>query len=149
MPTDWLSASNFQRVYELLTAINTLSIHTKLALAGRTDITDVRGARDARTSLRQFLQELDALLRTAAQQPGGTLLGADPRLGALALAYQSEQQKSGRHSALADLPFRELDRLLVSEDRADFPVLIRYLRELRSLLEQQAQADVSGILGEP
>ena len=40
MKNDWLTASSFERTHEIVSAINTLSIHAKLVLAGIDDSTN-------------------------------------------------------------------------------------------------------------
>jgi hypothetical protein len=37
MSEKWMAVENFERAHEIISAVNTLSIHTKLALAGMDD----------------------------------------------------------------------------------------------------------------
>src|SRR2546428_660527 len=58
MKAHWLVVQSFQQSQDLLDAINTLSIHTKLELAGVRDEQRADPAEDARRKIDNFLKEL-------------------------------------------------------------------------------------------
>ena len=144
---DWLAAASFERTHEIVSAINTLSVHAKLLLSGINDPDDV-AVKQARARLTEFLERVEALLRDAEQNGEGTVVGADPRLGDLALRFLSSKQRLPRQSAIFSTPFDRLRELIASEQADDLQALIPCLHDLRSLVEQHSRADVASILGD-
>ena len=144
---DWLAAASFERTDELVGAINTLSIHAKLALAGVEEAPDGERVRQARTALIAFLDALAAVVREVESDRDGALVGADPRLGALAARYLAARGRWPQRAEFYALSFDELRDLVRSERREDLPAVVSCLRGLRALLEQHAHEDVTGILG--
>ncbi len=148
MTNEWLTASSFERTFGVISAINTLSIHAKLALAGVADPTEPAEVLQARTTLLAFLDAFHAVLRNAEKDQAGLVVGTDPRLSELALQYRAEQHKLHARSGLFTLPPGELSRLVQSEQAADLPTLVECLESLRGMIDQHGQADVAGIFGE-
>lgn len=146
MQNSWLAASSFERMHEILIAINALSIHAKLILAGRPDPAGEVEVHTARNKLLNFLHQIRTLLLDA-EADRGPVVGVDPGLAELAIQYLSRQQ-SHETSRLANLSFADLDRLVVSEQKDDLVALVDYLHDLRALLEQSTHSAVTGILGE-
>lgn len=142
MKSDWLTASSFERAQGILTAINILSIHSKLTLAGVPDPTSDADVEAARQRLTAFLSRFQAVVHDARQEQGGTVLGADPQLGQLTARYLADERKGARASALHSVSFPEVIRLVKSEYEEDMRELIDYLRDLRALLEQYIQVDM-------
>lgn len=145
---DWLTASSFEQVHELISAINVLSIHAKLTMAGVEDPTDEDEVKRARGSLLTFLDSFQALLQDAEQNRGGTIVSADPRMGELAVRYLSQKQRLLQETPLYDVPFDRLRELIEADDLEDLRSLVSFLRDLRSLIEQHAYTDVVELLGE-
>ncbi len=148
MHNEWLAASSFERMHELIAAITTLSIHTKLAMAGRADPSGPTEVEQARSRLLDFLHHFAALLDDTEHSHDGPMVGADPRLGDLAMRYLAHKQRSVGRAPLYDVSFADLASLIAAPQPQDYPMLIAHLRDLRALLEQHAHADVSGLLGE-
>lgn len=148
MYNEWLTASSFERMHEIIAAITTLSIHTKLAMVDRADPSDPAEIQQARNRLLDFLQHFAALLHDAEHSHDGPIVGDDPRLGDLAMRYLAHKQRSVGRAPLYDVSFADLARLIAAPEPHDYPALITHLRDLRALLEQHAHADVSGLLGE-
>lgn len=146
MEGDWLAASSFERTHEILSAINILSIHAKLHLAGTVDPIDEAVVEQARGRLLEFLTGFGELLQNADQ--AGAVVGADPRLAELAQRYRVATQRIPRSSLVFELTVGELSDLVRSERAEDLPKLVECLRGLRGLLEQHSVADAVGILGE-
>lgn len=145
---EWLTAESFEQTQEIVSAINTLSIHAKLTLAEIDDSDRGEEVREARARLLTFLVRFEAVVQAAEQRPEGTVLGVDPRLGQLATKFLSAKSQWPQKSALYATPFAELRRLLTSDTPADLKALVNVLHDLRVLVEQHAHADVAGILGD-
>ena len=147
MSKEWLAAANYERTQGLVSAINTLSMHAKMALRGRSDPKMCADARQAREVLGRFLDRFAVLISEAESGPFAPLPGADPRLRSLAGRYLRARQQTPDRSVLFELPPGELSQLLVSEDANDRAQLVECLRTLRALLEEQANTDLSDLLG--
>ena len=145
---EWLSAHSFERLHRLISAINTISIHTKLEMAGMDDSSRVSGAEEARNDLLNFLEGLEPILSNVERDPDRVAIGVDPRLGALARGFVDIRRHRPRVSALASISLTQLRQLLTSDDPKVRGRLITCLRDLRRLLEQHAHADIISILGE-
>jgi hypothetical protein len=144
--SDWLAASNLERTHEILSAINTLSIHAKLALS---DIEDPASATDiqrSRERLIEFLNGIEAVLEKA-ERERGAVIGTDPQLGELARRFLAPGPDAARRSRSADLPLDKLPALVSSERPEDLTSLVRYLERLRSLVEEQMHTDVADLPG--
>jgi hypothetical protein len=142
MKSDWLTAASFERAQGILTAINILSIHCKLAIAGVPDPTSDADVKAARQRLTAFLRRFQSVVHDARQEQGGTVLGADPQLGQLTARYLADERKGLRASALHSLSFAEVVDLVNSERADDLRELVEYLRDLRAFLEQYIQVDM-------
>ncbi len=145
---EWLVAQSFERAHELVSAINTLSIRSKLILAGVDDSSRDAEVHKARTDLLTFLDRFHAVVQNAECHRDGTVLGADPRLGQLAKRFLSLRAKWPCPPGLYSVPFSQMRALLMSAAFEDQKDLINCLRDLRLLLEEHAHADISGILGD-
>jgi hypothetical protein len=87
MTTEWLTARSFERSHEIISAINTLSIHSKRLVAGKTDVGRETEVAEARNALLAFLERFNAVVRQAEEQREATIVGADPRLSSLAKKF--------------------------------------------------------------
>jgi hypothetical protein len=134
MPTknDWLAAVGFEQAHEVASAINTLSIHAKLLLAGTRDPTPAQDIQQARQRLASFVERLQAVVKDVRDK--GAVVGADPQIADVALALLAETRRDpsshGHPTLLEDLP-----SLIQSERSQDLPRLVKGLQELRSLVE--------------
>ncbi len=146
MTSEWLTAESFERNHRLLSAINTLSIHAKLAFDGVANAPHTGDIEEARRELRHFLDRMGPLVHDVEEHREAPLLGADSRLSSLVRQYATTRRRSS--SVLHRLPIEQVASLLVSQKRTDQQRLIEYLAALRQLVEQHAYADVVGLLGE-
>jgi hypothetical protein len=146
--SNWLAASSFERTHELVSAINTVSVHAKFIAAGIEDNESGDEIQKARSGVILFLERLELLLRDAEHNQTNTVVGADPRLGELASRFLSERQRLPRRSVLYSLPMDRLKDLLRSESKEDMTDLVSCLHDLRCLVEQHSYADTIGILGD-
>ena len=148
MKSDWLAVSSFELTQDLIAAITILSIHAKLALAGRPDVASADELEHARERLLDFLQRFQRVLETVETSRDRTAVGTDPRFGALATHYLSQRERGPERSPLYTISVSELERLVQSEDPNDLPRLVECLQDLRRLIEHHTRADVTGLLGE-
>ena len=147
MSSEWLTAESFERNQRLISAINTISIHTKLAREGVRNVPDIGDVAAAQRELETFLNRVGPLVHEVETNRDAAILGVDQRLGVLVRQLASTRQKRPA-SILQTLPIERVSDLLGSTRPNDQEMLVAYLRALRSLLEQHAHADVVGLLGE-
>lgn len=144
--TQWLAAQSFQHMRDLLAALNTLSIHLKLGLAGHPDEERREAAQQARDTLAAFLKELETLTQQAEQGDAKPMMGVDLRLRQLAKQFEAAKRDRNRfHSALFLYALPHVQQLLYSGKREDQQALIGCLQELRTLLEEHVEADTACI----
>jgi hypothetical protein len=148
MKYEWLTAESFERTHALISAINRLAIHNKLALANMQDAAPPEAVREARETLRTFLDRFGSVVHEVETDQEAPVLGTDPRLGLLARRYVSVKQQRPDRSLLYTLPLDQVKALLDAELPDERRQLVECLRALRSLVEEHAQADVVGLLGE-
>lgn len=149
MSTQWLTVRSFQQSQELLAAINALSIHLKLQLAGVKDQEREDEARNSRDVLRTFLGELDAFVGAVGDKSSRPVTGADARSRQLVRSFVQARRDRGHYRSLLfrNSPGHVRD-MLDSGDRKNQQVLLESLDELRSLLEAHIHDDSRKILGE-
>jgi hypothetical protein len=147
MTADWLTFQSFQRSQEVLKAINTLSTHLKLMLNGIADKERSQAASQSIETLRAFLDELEAAARQADRTEPAPMLGVDPRLQQLVHSYLAARRRHRFRSRLFTEPISDIKALLTSSDRDDREALVKCLAELRVLVEEHMDDDVSQILG--
>lgn len=63
MSKQWLAIQSWQHDQSLISAINTLSIHTKLSLTGTVDNQRQAAVDEAKQKLNAFLQEISSILQ--------------------------------------------------------------------------------------
>jgi len=145
---DWLASQSLERSLDVISAINRISIHAKLRLAGIADTTSPDELNSARRSLTAFLGTLSEVIEKAGGTQDKIAFGADPRLGSLARMFLVlPGQPTGAVSyRLEDL--KDLKALLDAGDSADDEALVRSLTYFRSILEQHAQADAAVVFNE-
>lgn len=146
MSTDWLTIQSFQRSQDLLAAINTLSIHTKLKLAGVADEERAVAAAEARQRLAAFLKDFEKIVQQAEEAEEG-MLGVDPRLQQLVRSFVAAKRDKERfHSRLFTQSPSDALHLLTSTDEEDQQALVECLADLRALVEEHISTDIHRIL---
>jgi hypothetical protein len=144
----WLLAESFEQGNRLIQAVNVLSIHTKLLLAGLDDSARAADAERARSNIKAFLQTLDTLVPQVEADNEAALPGQAPRAGAFVRRFvQARRQDSGR-SPLFARSISEFVNLLDAKDQEQRQDLVEGLAKLREMLEQHHHADVSQVLGQ-
>ncbi len=147
MSDHWISYQSFIQNQQLLEAINTLSIHTKLKLAGDADTGRSQEVEQATQHLTRFITSFDKLVRQ--NNDDRALSGADDRLRQLLQDFYSARNNNQkfRSQLFTDSPSRML-KLMASDKTEDKLALVECLKELRLLIEQHVHADTDAILGE-
>jgi hypothetical protein len=147
MSSEWLTAESFERNHRLISAINILSIYTKLARANAPAMPEVGDVAAARSEIRTFLGRIGPLVRKVESNANVAILGADPRLRLLVRKFATTRRQR-KSSVLNQTSIEQISSLLDSNRPADQDRLIEYLRALRQLVEQHTHEDVVGLLGE-
>lgn len=147
MASSWLTFQSFQHSQEVLKAINTLSIHIKLTLAGVPHKEQAQAVEQAIAVLSNFLREIEDAVQRRGQAKSEPPLGIDPRLRQLANDYLAARQHRKFRSRLSTDSIAEIRELLHSHDRDDQRALDRCLDELRVLIEEHMNEDINQILG--
>lgn len=148
MRNDWMTASSFSRTREVISAINTISIHAKLVSAGENGPYSPEDLGRARQKLCAFLSDFGKLIEKGTSEQEGVIIGSDPRLSELAQMFLEERRHLPQKSTLFKLPTDQLINLVSSNNVDEMAELISCLRDLRNILDQHSHYDVVGILGE-
>jgi hypothetical protein len=148
MGSKWLITSNFERMQDLISAVNTVSIHAKLRTAGIEDPNDAPKLQQAKERLLAFLDRFQELIEDTERSQSRTVIGADPQLGDLVLRYLDQKRHLPEGSPLFSVSFDKLRELIQTESLENVPEFISFMKELRSLLEQHAYVDVVDLIGE-
>jgi outer membrane murein-binding lipoprotein Lpp len=87
MSDAWQLAESFERTRHLIAAINTVSVHTKLSLAGVADPQKVEDVASATSHLRTFLEKLAGDLSQFDKDASSPVTGATARANLLAKQF--------------------------------------------------------------
>ncbi|MCH8291840.1 hypothetical protein IH992_12165 [Candidatus Poribacteria bacterium] len=148
MNPQWLAVQSFQDSQNLLFAINTLSIHTKLEIAGRPDKKRAKAAAKAKEDLISFLKELEEMVQRAEEVDTLPMLGIDPRRRQLVKNFIAAKRNYRFHSPFLRDKLSRVAPLFHSDKEADFKAILLFLEDLRTLLEEHLENDTEQILGE-
>lgn len=148
--TEWLAIQSFGQDQDILSAINTILIHTKLRLAGIEDEARAAAVAQAREELEAYLETLERIICQAEEAEGGALVGVDPRLRQLARSFVAAKQERRKHQSVLfeESPSHVAD-LLTATDEEKQKALIESLSELRTLIEEHFYTNASQILSGP
>jgi hypothetical protein len=148
MKNKWLAATHFERMHEVISAINTLSINAKLRLAGIPNPVDSNELTEARKLLTNFLQHFFKLVGVAEANTREVIIGDDPRIGDLLESFFVEKQRAGDAEGLYNISPEDLQVLIDAEETSKLERLVVCLRDLRLLIEAHSQTDISNLLGD-
>ena len=148
MSTHWLNIQSFQQSQELLSAINTLSIHRKLNLNGNPDLKRKDAAERARKTLIVFFERLDKIAQDLEDGHREPVLSVDARLRHLVEIYVQAKRNQGPSST----PFKEhslseVGQLFDSKHPQDWHQALTLLAAFRDLLEEHVSVDATRLLG--
>ena len=148
MNTHWLNIQSFQRSQELLSAINTLSIHRKLNLNGNPDLDRKNAAEQARETLITFFERLDGIAQDLEDGHRKPVLSIDARLRHLAEIYiQAKRNQDPSSSPFAEHSLSQVGRLYDSKCPEDWRQALKILAAFRELLEEHVSLDTTRLLG--
>lgn len=141
-----LASQSFHENQKLLSAVNTLSIHTKLEMKGRTDLNDKKSVVEAKDELCSFLKELERQVQHAEnnKQP---LLGIDYRRQQFVSNFIEAKRNDKIQSPFLRDKLSEAAHILRSKKEADKQAILPILAELRVLIEEHLERDVNQLLG--
>ena len=147
MNTQWLAIQSFQQSQELLSAINTLSIHRKLTDKGYLDTNRKEAAEQAIVTLVAFFQKLDKIVQNIEDRHQKPIVGVDARLRHLAENYVLAK-RAQFHSPFLELPLSQVRDMFYSESSEDRGKVLAVLAAFRELLEEHIGVDAKRLLGE-
>ena len=137
MSSNWLDVQSFQQGQELLSAINTVSIHRKLTAGGHPDTNRIEAAEQARDTLIVFFGKLDKVARIIEDGHRQPVLGEDVRLLALAENYvNTKRAHSQSRSPFFEIPLVHVKDLFHSKHPQDCQNLLEILAVFRILIEE-------------
>ncbi len=149
MSTHWLDIQSFQQSQELLSAINTLSIHRKLTDKSHPDTNRKKAAEQAREILVVFFEKLDKIVQDIEDGHRKPVLGVDARLRHLAENYVHAKRARGQScSPFFEHPLSQVGQLFYSERPEDCREVLRVLAAFRELLEEHTNVDTTRLLGD-
>jgi hypothetical protein len=147
MSDAWQLAESFERTRHLIAAINSVSVHTKLSLAGVADPQRQDDIESATSLLRAFLEKLAGDLSQFERDASSPATGATARANLLTKRFATSRNQAPESSPIYSTPLPQFIPLLDPQTRADQATLISGLQTLRHLLEQIHHADSSEMLG--
>ncbi len=148
MNTHWLNIQSFQRSQELLSAINTLSIHRKLNLNGDPDLGRKEAAEHARAILIAFFERLEKIARDLEDDHRKPVLSIDARLRHLTEIYiQAKRHQGPSSSPFSEHSLSQVGRLYDSNCPEDWRQALKILAAFRELLEEHVSLDTTRLLG--
>lgn len=149
MSKQWLAIQSWQHDQSLISAINTLSIHTKLSLTGTVDAQRKAAVEQAKQKLNTFLQEISSILQAIEEDELEPILRTDPRLSQLVEKFLiTRQDQKHFRSSLFQGQITQVQQLLNAKDEEGQRSLIQCLDELRSVLQEHMSADAEQVMGE-
>ena len=137
---------SFQENQNLISAINTLSIHIKLKMAGHSDLNRKEAIPGAREKLCAFLTELNSQVQCV-EVENKPLLGVDSRRRQFVRHLIAAKHNSRISSPFLLNKLEESRQLLHSDVETDKQVILLFLEELRMLLEEHIGSDVAVLMG--
>ena len=149
MSVEWQAIQSFEESQDILSAINTLSIHLKLRLRGFGDEERIASSDEARKTLHNFLEKLEGLIPTSSEDREKPILGTNSRQRKFASNFLAARTKTQQFRSVL---FHEspgyVVGLLKSNEQKDWEDLLEALKELRLLLEEHIHTDTKTLLGE-
>ena len=137
---------SFHENQKFLFAINTLSIHTKLEMAGRSDMNRTKEIPKVKEVLHVFLTELEPQVRRAEEAKTGPLLGVNSRRRQFIKRFIAARRNRIRSPFLRG-KLSDAAQLFYSDKTADKEDILLVLEELRMLLEEHLASDTEVLLG--
>ena len=146
MKSQELAAQSFHENQKLLSAVNILSIHTKSEIEGHSDLNDEKVVAKAKDELCSFFKKLERDVQDAEieKQP---LLGIDQRRQQFIRNFVEARRTDRIQSPFLQHKLSEVVQILHSDKEVDKQTILPILTELRTLIEEHLESDVSQLLG--
>ena len=142
-----LAIQSFHDNQKLLSAVNTLSIHTKLEMAGRADLNSAKVVAGAKDALSSFFKELDVIVQRAEEAENQLLLGVDARRRKFVRSFITAKRNYRIHAPSLRGKLSDTAQLIYSDKKADKENMLLALEELRMLIEEHIASDTKILLG--
>ncbi len=142
-----LAVQSFHENQKLLSAVNTLSIHTKLEISGRSDLNGAKTVAAAKETLNTFFKELDAIVERAEKAETKLLLGVDARRRQFIRNFIAAKRNYRIQSPSLRGKLSDVAQMIYSDKETDKQDILIALEELRMLLEEHIASDTEVLLG--
>lgn len=140
------AVQSFHENKKFLFAINTLSIHIKLEMAGHCNMNRAKEIPEAKEVLRLFLTELEPQVQRAEESGTEPLLGVDARRRQFVKNFVNARRNRIRSSFLRG-KLSDAAQLFYSDKTANKEDILLVLKELRTLVEEHIASDTEVLLG--
>lgn len=149
MSVRWLSYQSFQYSQQLISALNTLIIDLKLRESGKVSGELSPKVTEAFESVDGFLEAFDSIVIRVEQSQSSSPLGTSARMRELGMRYLKARRNSKKfRSELFTQTISRFRGQLQSHNSDDRKLLISGLEEMRTLIEEHFNEDISEIVGE-
>ena len=142
-----LAVQSFHENQKLLSAVNAVSIHTKLEMAGRSDLNSTETIAEAKDTLNTFFRELDAIVQRAEKAGTKPLLGVDARRRQFVRNFIDAKRNYRIQSPSLRGKLSDIAQLIHSDKDTDKQDVLLVLEELRMLIEEHIAGDTEILLG--
>lgn len=142
-----LAVQSFHENQKLLSAVNTVSIHTKLEMAGRSDLNGAKAVSEAKETLNTFFKELDVIVERAEKAETKPLLGVDARRRQFVSNFITAKRNYRIQSPSLRGKLSDVAQLIHSDQKRDKQDILIVLEELRMLLEEHIARDTEVLFG--
>lgn len=142
-----LAVQSFHENQKLLSAVNTVSIHTKLEMAGRAELKSTKKVAKAKEVLKYFFKELDVIVQRAEKSEMEPLLGVDERRREFVKNFITAKRNYRIQSTFLQGKLSDVSELIYSDKVADRKEILLVLEELRILLEEHIASDTEVLFG--
>ena len=142
-----LAVQSFHENQKLLSAVNTVSIHIKLEMAGHADLKSAKVVTEAKEVLNSFFKELDIIVQRAENAETKHLLGIDARRREFVKNFIAAKRNYRIRSPALLGKLSETTQLIYSDRKVDKQNILIVLEELRMLLEEHLAGDTEVLLG--
>jgi hypothetical protein len=150
MQNHWLSATNFERMYDLALAITTLSLYYKTKITGleATQFSD-QEIQEATGKVNSFLEQMRQVLKNVELNPDHIITGTSPRFGEIVIQYRTKRQreitKGNFYSVTIDHVITCLQTMTKDDNLEE---IVGYLHDMRVLIDESSATDINNLLGD-
>ncbi len=147
METKWLAIQSFQKNQQLVSAINTLSMHLKLKTLGLEEH-ESEEVKESKKKIELFLSDFDKIILEYEQNRFQAIPGVSPRLRELASQFSKVRKNKFKKFKNSNKLIVEIKSLLKSKKNQNVTLLLSALHEFRLLLSENTQIASKNIIPE-